>query len=50
MQKIRVGTMKYYPVVIQAFYKIVFKVDYFLLICFNGKKNPEMIHQTLRLV
>lgn len=46
MQKILVGNVKNYLMVIQAFCKIVFKVDYFLLICFNEKKD-EINHRTL---
>lgn len=39
--KFPLGNMKYHLMVIQAFKKIVFHVDYFLLICFNEKKNES---------
>lgn len=39
MQKILVRNRKDYLMVIQAFSKIVFKVDHFFLIYFNEKKD-----------
>lgn len=43
MQKTPVGNMRYH---IQAIYKIIFKVDYFLLMGFNEQMG-EVNHKTL---